>query len=112
MHSVAAIADGWQQQQSNNWYKSQVWAQLVDTLVYVDDAGTIYPWLAESWEVSDDGLTYTLTIRDGVTFSDGTPLTAEVVARNLNVLGLGEPDKGIARSALIPVEFAGRRGDR
>ena len=107
VHSVAAIADGWQQQQSNNWYKSQVWAQLVDTLVYVDDAGTVYPWLAESWEVSDDGLTYTLTIRDGVTFSDGTPLTAEVVARNLNVLGLGEPDKGITRSALIPVEFAG-----
>ena len=107
VHSVAAIADGWQQQQSNNWYKSQVWAQLVDTLVYVDDAGTVYPWLAESWEVSEDALTYTLTIRDGVTFSDGTPLTAEVVARNLNVLGLGEPDKGIARSALIPVEFAG-----
>jgi peptide/nickel transport system substrate-binding protein len=107
VHSVAAIADGWQQQQSNNWYKSQVWAQLVDTLVYVDDAGTVYPWLAESWEVSDDGLTYTLTIRDGVTFSDGTQLTAAVVARNLNVLGLGEPDKGIARSALIPVEFAG-----
>src|SRR5690606_22521850 len=32
--------------------------------------------LAESWEVSDDGLTYTFTLRQGVTFSDGSPFTS------------------------------------
>lgn len=32
--------------------------------------------LAESWEVSDDGLTYTFTLRDGLTFADGTPLNS------------------------------------
>ena len=34
------------------------------------------PWLAERWDASPDGLTYTLTLRDGVTWSDGTPFTS------------------------------------
>ena len=34
------------------------------------------PWLAESWTASPDGLTYTLKLRAGVTFSDGTPFTS------------------------------------
>ena len=106
VHAVTAIADGWQQQQSNNWYKSQVWTQLVETLVYVDDTGEVHPWLAESWEESDDGLQYTLKLRDDVTFSDGTALTADVVAKNLEVLGLGDESKGITRSPIVPGEFA------
>jgi peptide/nickel transport system substrate-binding protein len=40
------------------------------------------PALAESWTTSEDGLTYVFTIRSGVTFHDGTPLTAEAVAAN------------------------------
>jgi peptide/nickel transport system substrate-binding protein len=38
------------------------------------------PWLAERWESSPDGLTHTLYLRDGLKWSDGTPLTAEDVA--------------------------------
>lgn len=41
---------------------------------------TIVPELAESWTVSDDGLTYTFALRDGVTFHDGTAFTSEAVA--------------------------------
>jgi peptide/nickel transport system substrate-binding protein len=41
---------------------------------------TIVPELAEEWTVSDDGLTYTFTLRDGVTFHDGTAFTSEAVA--------------------------------
>ena len=37
------------------------------------------PWLATKWTVSPDAKTYTFTLRDGVTFSDGTPLDAEAV---------------------------------
>lgn len=39
--------------------------------------------LADSWEVSDDGLTYTFRLRDGVVFHDGTPMTSEEVKNSL-----------------------------
>jgi peptide/nickel transport system substrate-binding protein len=48
------------------------------------------PGLAESWTVSEDGLTYTFTLRSGVTFHDGTPLTAEAVVRSLTRQGNAE----------------------
>ncbi|HSF60368.1 MAG TPA: ABC transporter substrate-binding protein [Gaiellaceae bacterium] len=48
-----------------------------------DDFATI-PGLAESWEGSDDGLTWTYTLREGLQWSDGTPLTAEDVAYTVN----------------------------
>jgi peptide/nickel transport system substrate-binding protein len=48
-----------------------------------DDFETI-PGLAESWEGSDDGLTYTYTLREGLLWSDGEPLTAEDIAWNIN----------------------------
>lgn len=51
----------------------------MEPLVQIDDNGEPQPLLAESWEVSDDGLTYTFNLRQGVTFHDGSPLTAEDV---------------------------------
>lgn len=51
-----------------------------ETLVrYADDSFEPVPHLAESWEISSDGLTYTFHLREGVTFHDGSPLTAEAV---------------------------------
>ncbi|MEZ5255369.1 MAG: ABC transporter substrate-binding protein [Ilumatobacteraceae bacterium] len=47
------------------------------------DLGVI-PGLAESWTASNDGLTYTYTLRDGLTWSDGEPLTADDVAYTVN----------------------------
>jgi peptide/nickel transport system substrate-binding protein len=43
-------------------------------------SGKIVPWLASSWTVSPDGKTYTFKLRDGVTFSNGKKLDAQVVA--------------------------------
>jgi peptide/nickel transport system substrate-binding protein len=56
----------------------EVWNLQYATLTdkAADDFATI-PGLAESWEASDDGLTYTYTLRDGLLWSDGEPLTAE-----------------------------------
>jgi peptide/nickel transport system substrate-binding protein len=60
-----------------------VFSNVYDVLVRVDRTGTkLEPGLAESWEVSDDGLTYTFKIRDAK-FSDGSPITAEDAAYTL-----------------------------
>jgi peptide/nickel transport system substrate-binding protein len=58
---------------------------VYDTPIAVTSAGEYVPELAESWEVSDDGLTWTLTIVDGATFHDGEPLTAEDVAFSIQL---------------------------
>lgn len=57
---------------------------LADSLTDQDpDTGEITPWLADSWEVAPDGLSYTFNLKDGVTFSDGTPVDAEAVKANV-----------------------------
>lgn len=59
--------------------------QLVDSLTDQDpETGEIVPWLAESFEANDDATEYTFHLREGVTFSDGTPLTAEIVKQNFD----------------------------
>jgi peptide/nickel transport system substrate-binding protein len=51
--------------------------QLVDSLLYQNpDTGELEPWLASSYTSNDDATDFTFTLRDDVTFSDGTPLTA------------------------------------
>ncbi|MTD13807.1 ABC transporter substrate-binding protein [Nakamurella sp. YIM 132087] len=50
---------------------------VYETLVKLDQSGQIVPGLASAWEVSDDNKTYTFTLQDGVTFSDGSEFTAE-----------------------------------
>ncbi len=53
-------------------------------LVKLDDQLNVAPDGAESWTVSDDGKTYTFTIRDGLKFADGTPVTAQNFADSIN----------------------------
>lgn len=65
-----------------------------DSLIYRDPLGELHPGLAESWEWAEDGSTFTMTIRDGVTFHDGTSLDADVVKANLDRL-LGMPDSPV-----------------
>lgn len=48
-----------------------------ETLLIVDENGEVVPGQAESYTVSDDGLTYTFTMKDGLKWSDGTDLTAK-----------------------------------
>lgn len=76
--------------------------QLADKLTYQDpETREITPWLATSWEVNDDATEYIFTLRDDVTFSDGTPLTAEVVALNFDHFGLGDEDLGLAKQEFV-----------
>ena len=56
---------------------------LGECLAKFDEKMNVQPWLAEEWKVSDDKLTWTFKIRDGVKFSNGNPLTAEAVKASI-----------------------------
>jgi len=60
----------------------QVQDLIFEGLVRYERGGEIVPSLAESWTVSDDGLTYTFKLREGVRFSDGAPVDARAVEWN------------------------------
>ncbi|WP_051694406.1 nickel ABC transporter substrate-binding protein [Desulfohalovibrio reitneri] len=61
-------------------------AMVYEPLVKYQADGSVKPWLADSWEVSEDGRVYTFQLREDVTFSDGVPFTAEAVKRNLDAV--------------------------
>ncbi|MEV1295686.1 ABC transporter substrate-binding protein [Pseudonocardia sp. NPDC049635] len=68
--------------------------QMVDSLTYQNNDGEIEPWLASEWTVNEDATAFTFTIRDGVTFGDGTPVTADIVKRNydaISQMGVASP---------------------
>ncbi len=58
--------------------------QVIETLLNVSDSGELIPGLAQKVTVSDDGLQWQFTLRGGVLFHDGSPMTAESVASSLN----------------------------
>ena len=66
------------------WYTSIY--GMSETLFRVEDDLSIAPLLADGVEVSEDGLTWTITLKDGAAFSNGNPLTADMAARNLQRL--------------------------
>ncbi|MFG3292085.1 ABC transporter substrate-binding protein [Streptomyces sp. NPDC048179] len=61
--------------------------QLVDSLTDQDPkTGKIVPWLAKSWDINADATEFTFRLRSGVTFSDGSALTAQVVKDNFDAV--------------------------
>jgi len=62
----------------------QTLMQVFDTLVRIEADGSVSPWLAESWDVSEDGKEVLFKIRQGVKFHNGDTLTTEDVAYSLN----------------------------
>lgn len=74
---------------------SSLQGNVYDTLVTYDVDSTLTGSLAESWEISDDALTYTLNLRQGVTFHDGADFTSADVVANFD--RIRNPDNGLAR---------------
>lgn len=67
--------------------------QITDKLTYQNPKTlAIEPWIAESWTINDAATEYTFKIRKGVTFSDGTALDANAVAKNYDTFGLGNKE--------------------
>jgi peptide/nickel transport system substrate-binding protein len=66
------------------WYGYSIRYLLYDALLDVGELVVYTPGLAESWSVSDDGRVWTFNIREGVTFHNGDPCTAEEIAWGIN----------------------------
>ncbi|WP_104090108.1 ABC transporter substrate-binding protein [Arthrobacter sp. GMC3] len=69
-----------------NYPQALVASQYLETLYTKDAGGKLIPWLAEGSSVSEDGLTRTVKIRSGISFTDGTALDAAAVKANFEHL--------------------------
>lgn len=99
----AEIPTSAQVQEAGTWQTRALQQNITDRLLYRNaETGELEPWIADSWTVSPDGLTYTFVIRDGVTYSDGTAVDAASVAKNLNWQSTGDEAKGTTPNAQFP----------
>jgi peptide/nickel transport system substrate-binding protein len=86
-------------------FQGHIWGHVTDKLVYVDADGNTSPWLAESWKQNDDATQFTLQLKQGVTFSDGTPLDAAAVVANLDIWYAGRKSEAILPIGLFPKTY-------
>ena len=77
---------------------SVLYSNVFEGLTRFMGDGSVVPGLAKSWEVSDDGLTYTFKLQSGVTFHDGTTMDAEDVKFSLD--RIAAEDSANAQKAL------------
>lgn len=75
-----------------NYPQALIAGQYLESLVSIDESGTVIPWLADSWSGSEDGLSWEFTLREHVHFSDGSPLTAADV--KATVEHIQDPETG------------------
>ncbi|GAA1843002.1 ABC transporter substrate-binding protein [Agromyces salentinus] len=69
-----------------NYPQALIAGQFLESLVSLDESGEVIPWLATEWTTSEDGLTWDFTLREDVSFTDGTPFDAEAVKANVEHL--------------------------
>ncbi|WP_326824682.1 ABC transporter substrate-binding protein [Streptosporangium sp. NBC_01756] len=77
---------------------------IFDSLLWQDATGKLQPWLAERWKVSDDGLTYTFTLREGVKFHDGARWDAEALKTNFEHMKDPATKSPLAAAYIAPYE--------
>lgn len=99
--------NNWQTQAARFYEKANVLNSVLDRLTYFDPvAGELVPWIASDFTANPEHTEFTFTIRDGVSFSDGTPLDAAAVKANLDAFGFGIPAANIQPN----VDFSGYAG--
>ena len=98
----------------NSWFVVRV--GLGETLIRFGEDGSFEPWLAESWSVAEDNLTWTIKLKDNVVFSNGTPMTASKVVASIERLyekedpangGTGNPQNYMTYSSITADDQAG-----
>ncbi|MBA8830311.1 ABC transporter substrate-binding protein (plasmid) [Rhizobium leguminosarum] len=86
-------------------FQGHIWGHVTDKLLYVDADGKVSPWIAERWEQNDKATEFTLHLKSGVTFSDGTALDASAVVANLDIWYAGRKSEGINPIGLFPKTY-------
>lgn len=106
MQSIVQTDPAWISSDSEVLIASHVYDYLLD----IDTQSNLVPRLAASWQTSEDGLTYTLQLREGVVFHDGSPFTAEDVVWTFD--RLRNPESQYATASLYAnVEAIQAMGD-
>ena len=82
---------------------SMMTQNVFESLTTVAENGEVQPNLAASWEVSEDGLTYTFKLAEGVTFHDGSALDAEDVVYSFD-RAMGEDSVNPSKDIFEPIE--------
>lgn len=82
--AIAGEPDQLDPHKTTSYFSFEVLENVFDTLVEPDENLEMQPALAESWDLSDDQLTWTFHLREGVTFQDGTDFTADDVVYSYN----------------------------
>ena len=82
---------------------SVLYANVFEGLTRFTETGAVVPALAESWDISEDGLTYTFHLQEGVTFHDGTEMTAEDVKFTLD-RARGEDSQNAQKGLFAAIE--------
>lgn len=78
-------------------------ANVLESLTTVNEAGEVLPALATSWEISEDGLTYTFKLAEGVTYHDGTAFDAEDVKFSFD-RAMAEDSENPSKGIFAPIE--------
>lgn len=83
----------YQDVEPDDWNLTHLWptpllvlaGNVVDRLVVLGDDGEYHPWLATSWDISEDGKVYTFKLRNDVKFHNGEKFDAHAVAANIDM---------------------------
>ncbi len=78
-------------------------ANVLESLTTVNEAGEVVPALATAWEISEDGLTYTFTLAQDVTFHDGTAFDAEDVKFTFD-RAMAEDSENPSKGVFAPID--------
>jgi peptide/nickel transport system substrate-binding protein len=104
-YGAAVEPDSWDPHAASTTVTGRLLRPVLESLVAIAPDGTVRPWLADSWKVTSDGLTYTFSLRSGVTFSDGTAFDAAAVKANFD--HIAAPKTASKRAAALLGPYKG-----
>ena len=107
--ALAVDPDGLDPQRTTAASTFQITNNIYEPLLTVTDQGELTGALADSWEVSEDGLTLTFTLRENAQFSNGNPCDAEAVIASFQRLKAEDSPRAADYANIVSMEAADER---